>query len=376
MKIGYDAKRLFRNYTGLGNYSRTLVANFKQFFEDEEIELFAEKTSENEAALEFFSDKYRIIQPSGRKFLWRNHGICKDIKKRGVEVYHGLSHELPLGIRKTGARAVVTIHDVCYKTFPGMFSWVERAIYSLKYPYALRNADKIIAISESTKQDILKYFPRTDPQKIEVVYQAIHPEFYTECDIVEARNIADKYSIAQDFILYVGSTNSRKNLLSVIKAMGAMPESERVQLVVVGGGSKYMDKCLRTAEELGILGLINHIEGMSSMRSLHMLYSLARCMVYPSFAEGFGLPVTEAVLSGCPVVTSNCSSLPEAGGTYAQYVDPNSVEEITTAITKALKMTPEERLELTKKARTEALKKFNPQTLTEQLHTLYKNLGK
>ncbi len=373
MKIGYDAKRLFRNYTGLGNYSRTLVSGYAALYPEDEIVLFAKRTSENIAAQEFLGEKYEVVTPSGFAPLWRQRGVSKDIKNRGIDVFHGLSHELPYGLDKSGVRTVVTMHDVCYRTFPQMFSATERAIYSVKYKHACQSADKIIAISQSTKNDVLEFFG-VDDRRVEVLYQAINAQFYTEMDEAHAQQIVKKYGVHSDFMLYVGSINSRKNLLGLVRAMALLDSNSRLPLVVIGGGGAYKDECLREAEKLGVLGDIIIVEGVSLMQSLHAFYTLARVMVYPSFYEGFGLPVTEAILSKCPVITSSVSSLPEAGGSAAVYIDPGSPEQIAGAIASVLAVGDRERAEWVEGGRAEALYRFNPGELTATLNGIYTKL--
>lgn len=379
-KIGFDAKRLFRNYTGLGNYSRTLASNLRAMFPEYNYLLFAEKTSENTEAIDFLSERYEVVRPRGWHFLWRLWRINREIKGENIDVYHGLSHDLPFGISKTGAKSVVTIHDVCYKTYPKMFPLAERIIYSIKYCHSLRTADRVVAISESTRRDILHYFAgKIDglADKTTVVYQALNPVFYDRQSDSRALNTARQYGLHGDFMLYVGSINSRKNLMGVIEAIALMPDDKRMMLAVVGsGGSKYAKKCFQRAEELNVSQYIVHIEGVSSMQTLQAFYQSAKVLVYPSFYEGFGLPVAEALLSGCPVITSKVSSLPEAGGSAALYVDPYISTTIADAIVKVLDMSEAQRAEKCNEGRQWAIETFDPQKLTAQIENIYKDLIK
>ncbi len=373
MKIGYDAKRLFRNQTGLGNYSRTLVKNYGEAYHTDPISLFTKSAKSSDITQEFISSRYELIQPQGRALAWHQFGISRSIKSAKVDIFHGLSHELPYGIGKSGARSVVTMHDVCYLTFPSMFPAIERAIYSVKYKHACKSADMIIAISHSTKSDLQEYFG-VEEKRVRVLYQAINSQFYEEMTSEYARNIVRGYGIESDYMLYVGSINSRKNLMGLIRAMSLMDSNSKLPLVVIGTGGKYKDECLKEAERLGVRSDIVLMEGVRSMESLQAFYTTAKLMVYPSFYEGFGLPVTEAILSRCPVITSNVSSLPEAGGSAAKYVDPYSAEELSVAISQVLEMGDAKRQELVERGRIEALQKFNPQSLTTSLHNIYKEI--
>lgn len=374
MKIGFDAKRLFHNHTGLGNYSRTLVDNLATHYPTRDYLLFTQKVSNRAEYKDFLSKKYQIVKPKRNSRAWRAKGMVKDIKAQGVNLFHGLSHDLPIGIHNSGAKSVVTIHDVCYKTFPKMFPLVERMIYARKYKYSCKVADKIIAISQSTKQDIIKYFD-VEPSRIEVIYQSINEQFYEKMSLDDAKVIVSRYRVNSEFMLYVGSINSRKNLLGVIKAFAMIDPSKRMPLVVIGSGrGKYYNECVKEAKKLDVLDEIEFLNTIHSMQSLQAFYTAAECLVYPSFYEGFGLPVTEAILSCCPVVTSDVSSLPEAGGDVAYYVDPNSPAQIAGAINQILLLTDAERAELTQRGREEALEKFDPKKLTGKVSKLYKRL--
>lgn len=377
MKIGFDAKRLFRNYTGLGNYSRTLVGNLGRWAADDDYYLLSEREVRNDETEEFLDGRYNIITPARGRKTWRSWGCVKDIKRYKLDIYHGLSHDLPFGIAGSGARTVVTIHDVCYKTFPSMFPLVERLIYGVKYKYSLRHADRVIAISESTKRDVERFFPWVDPTKIEVIYQALNPVFYEPADVAEARRVVGQYGVHGDFVLYVGSINSRKNLMGVLQAYARVHSSARLPLVIIGNGSgAYFKSCFDAVEALELGDEVVHIENLSSMRVLRDFYTLARFMVYPSFYEGFGLPVAEAQLCGCPVITSTVSSLPEAGGHNALYVDPSDTEALTAAMGQLLSMSATEREQIGRRGREWVASRFDPKKLTAQVAELYHKLAR
>lgn len=375
MKIAFDAKRLFRNYTGLGNYSRTLVGNLSRQYPDNDYFLMTEKVITNDETAEFLTADYRVVSPTKCRQTWRGWGMAKDLKKNGVQIYHGLSHDLPFGIARSGVKSVVTVHDVCYKTFPDMFPLVERMIYRIKYRHSLKNADRVIAISESTKSDILKYFD-VDPSKIEVIYQALNPVFYERRDESSARRMVAHYGVHGDFALFVGSLNSRKNLLSVLKAYAMITPEKRPMLVVIGNGrGEYAEKCSEAIESLSLTENVIHIRNLNSMSVLADFYTLARFMVYPSFYEGFGLPVAEAMLCGCPAITSSVSSLPEAGGEWARYVDPNSVDEIAQAMISLIDISDKERAYLSESGRDWVYRTLDPEKLTSRVETLYGELA-
>ena len=374
MRIGFDAKRLYNNFTGLGNYSRTLVGNLSAFHPDDEYFLYTPGFKKTPETVFFLNEmNYRTITPNGgAKAYWRGCSVKKNLKDDKIDIYHGLSHEIPLNIHKSSTRSVVTIHDIIYKTYPDMFPLVDRVIYDAKFRYSCKHADKVIAISESTKQDIIKYFG-TPAEKIEVIYQAINPVFYQMQEPEKARQITQQYKLPENYLLYVGSINSRKNLLSVVKALKLLPEDFRLPLVVVGQGGKYKEEVLKYIAANQLEHLVILINNLSDSRTLQAFYQQARMFIFPSIYEGFGLPVTEALLSKTPVITSNVSSLPEAGGAHTCYVEPMDIESIAQNIELILS-DDAKRNTMIEEGFNFAQQHFSPRQLTENVHNLYKQL--
>lgn len=374
MKIGFDAKRLYNNFTGLGNYSRTLVENLHQNFPSDQYFLYTPRIKEEIVTQPFLQNTdYKTICHKGLlKNLWRTSYIKKDLRKDKIDLFHGLSHEIPLNIDRTNIRSVVTMHDTAYLTYPKMYSAIDRVMYDYKFRYACKHADKIIAISESTKQDIIRYFG-TPEDKIEVIYQAIQPIFYKRQSSEIAKQIVQQHNLPSDYLLYVGSINSRKNLMSIVKALTLLPKDMQIPLVIVGNGRQYKNEVLKYATEKNIIDKLILINNLHDPSELQALYQEARIFIYPSFYEGFGLPVTEALLSKVPVITSNLSSLPEAGGADCCYVNPNQAEEITESITMILS-DDVKRQNMIEKGFLFAHEQFNVKKLTSQVHNLYQDI--
>jgi len=383
MNIGFDAKRLYNNFTGLGNHSRTTIDILTEYFPENAYFLFTPKApqppkgadSGNSAvAAKYLSKEYcTTLLPQGllKGSIWRTFGIPSDLKRMGIDLFHGLSNELPIGIRKSGVPSVVTIHDVAFRTFTDMYHWQDRKIYDLKWRYSVRNADRIIAISECTKKDILHFYD-VDESKIDVVYQPVMPRFYNAMDRNEAvaRLEAANFIPSSEFMLYVGSINSRKNLLGIIKAMEQLPKDLQLPLVVVGGGREYKAEVQKYLADHHIENLVVFPSKRVDDDTLQALYTCAKVFVYPSFYEGFGLPVVEAALSRCPVITSNVSSLPEAGGPYSLQADPASIEDIRDKIVTVL-TDDALRENMIKGGYEYAMNTFHPKVLAEKLMSVY-----
>jgi glycosyltransferase involved in cell wall biosynthesis len=331
MKIGFDAKRLFFNNTGLGVYSRTLIQNLASNFPENEYILFAAKASKS-PYFQLFQDLPKV-GPKHVSILWRSFGISKSIEHEHCDIYHGLSHELPIGIARARVKKVVTIHDLIFLKYPSMYSWWDRKIYWQKWKYSCSVADKIIAVSEHTKADVIKYFNVPD-DKISVIPPICNINFFQ--DTIKTEHDDNYLNLPEHYFLYVGAINERKNLLGITKALALIHPSERPHLIVVGSGSDYEKKVKYYVKQINLTPWISFYAHVPN-ENLTKLYRNAIALVYPSFYEGFGIPIVEALATRTPVITSKISSMPEAAGPGAIYVDPSSPESISDAMIKCLK---------------------------------------
>ncbi len=367
MKIGFDAKRAFSNRAGLGNFSRNTINALHRFYPENEYLLF---TPDNNPDLFLSPGSSEIRMPhnlwwKALKPVWRRYHISKLFDREKIDIYHGLSHELPIGIEKTDVKSIVTIHDLIFIRHPEYYRPTDRRIYLQKFKHACTLADRIHAISQQTKNDIVDFFDIPE-RKIEVIYQSCNPLFYQNFSDEEKTEVLEKYKLPYHFLLSVGTVEKRKNLLNILKAM--IKFDIRISMVVAGRETKYMveieDFIQKNKEKLKVHFLTN-----ISDRELGILYQSANMLVYPSVFEGFGLPVIEAQASGCPVVTSRSSSMPEAGGKGAVYVNPASEKEIGDAILRLMN-DPEYRSVLVEEGRKNA-ERFTPELFAQQMHKLY-----
>jgi len=376
MRIAFDAKRIFNNQTGLGNYSRTLLDNLYRFFPTEEYLLYTPRLPSDANK---YATQFKTVAANTRfKHIWRSYAIRKDLERDGIDLYHGLSNEIPFWLKKN--KAVVTIHDVIFKVLPNTYPKLDRWLYEEKTRYACKYADKIIAISEYTKKDIIKFYG-IEPERIEVIYQPCQPMFYEEESVEE--QLGDNFSLfpnlnylkslPAEYLLYVGSITERKNLLTVVKALDQLSEKDRIPLVVVGNGKGYKKSVQTYIDAHQLQKWVIWLTDVTSTQALKHLYEQAQLFIYPSFYEGFGLPVVEAMLCGTPVITSNVSALPEAAGQYGMLVHPNDVNAMSATIQEILTDSVK-RGRLGKMGRMDALKRFDPQGLTAQMMKLYKAL--
>lgn len=373
MKIGFDAKRLFHNFTGLGNYSRSLVKNLHRYTEEElELHLYSPRLSEHQRVQEFLNTPAYSVHDKGQNssILWRSSGIKKDLKQTGIDIYHGLSHELPIGIKGTGIKTVVSMHDLIFLTYPSYYSFIDRQVYNWKFAYAAKHADRVLAISESTKKDLIHYY-QTAPEKIEVLYQACDEQFYEKKTPVEIQACQKRHKLPESYLLYVGSIIERKNLLQIVKAIELLPTSLKVPLVILGHGKAYLEKVRTYIARKGMESLFVFCEQVP-FSDFPAIYQQARMFIYPSFYEGFGIPIIEALWSETPVISANTSSLPEAGGPDSLYIDPNEPAELADAIEKIL--TDDQLSQEMSLAGKAYVQKFHGRSLSQELVKIYKSL--
>ncbi|PRB03554.1 glycosyl transferase family 1 [Chryseobacterium sp. MYb7] len=364
MKIAFDAKRFFHNTSGLGNYSRDLVRILSEYEPDNEYLLLSKNKSERGKELLERPNVHFI--PTSKGNLSRQLKMGKDAQQQGAGIFHGLSGELPLKWNPKPIKKVVTIHDLIFVRFPQYYSFFDRKIHFWKFKKAADSAHKIIAISEQTKRDIIQYL-KVSENKIEVIYQGCHHAFKEQQSPEMMQTVKEKFKLPERFILNVGTIEDRKNLLNVVKAIS----DTEIPLVVVGRKTKYYQKIESFLKKNKMEKQVLFLEGVS-MDELACLYKLADIFVYPSFFEGFGIPVIEALFSKTVVVTSNTSCLPEAGGKDSVYVNPDDDLDIRAKL-KFLWENESERKRREEKG-FEFVQKFNDEPIAKELIKFYQKI--
>ncbi len=366
MKIAFDAKRFFHNTSGLGNYSRDLVRILTQYFpENDYILLNKNKSERGKDILE--NPSIHFVQTSGGS-MSRQLKMGRDAQKQQADIFHGLSGELPLKWDAFPIKKVVTIHDLIFVRYPQYYSFFDRTIHLWKFRKAAQAADKIIAISEQTKRDIVRFL-KVPEGKIQVVYQGCHQAFKEQQTEQQIKETKEKFGLPDRFILNVGTIEERKNLLNVVKGING----SEIPLVVVGKKTKYFKKIETFIRKNKLQKQVYFLEGVS-MEELAVIYKLADIFIYPSFFEGFGIPVIEALFSKTVTVTSNTSCLPEAGGPDSVYVNPHNYLDIQSKI-KFLWDNEAERIRRAEKS-FEYVQKFNDEPIANELMSLYQALIK
>lgn len=371
MKIGYDAKRFFHNATGLGNYSRSLIEVLSRFYPENEYLLYNPKKSKKydlntypkivieKTPLGFLYNKF--------KSLWRLVFITNQIKKDKLNIYHGLSGEIPLFLSKN-CKKVVTIHDLIFIRYPELYTFFDKKIHEWKFKYAANNSDIIVAISEQTKKDLIDFFG-INPDKIKVIYQGCNAVFKETYSKQEKTEVIEKYNLPKDFILNVGTIEKRKNALTIVKAI----KNTSIPLVLVGKKTKYYSEIETFIEENKMSGQVFCLKGLT-IKELAILYQAATLFIYPSIFEGFGIPIIEALYSGTPVISSKGGCFSEAGGASTIYINPEDDVALNAEILK-LWNNEDKRNEISQKGKEFALQ-FNDEIIAHHWQILYNSIIK
>jgi len=374
MNIGFDAKRLFNNTTGLGNYSRTLVKNLNQHFPQNGYTLFSPKIKPSNFNKPFITSPHftRVTANTIFTNVWRSYGISKLFKTNNIQIYHGLSNELPFNIKKYNTKSVLTVHDLIFEKLPDTYPLLDRIMYRKKVKKSCKNTDRIIAISESTKQDIIELY-NIAPGKIDVVYQSCNSLFFSDENCTEIKNEFKQLNLPKNYLLYVGSITPRKNLKTLLEAIAILSPSIQLPLIIVGNGKKYKKRMQQLSHQLKINNLLFWLDEINSNALLKQLYLNAKALVYPSMYEGFGLPVAEALLCKTPVITGNNSSLKEAGGPSSFYVNVLNKIELKEAI-EAVLTKNEMKASMKKNGYEYASKNFNSLTTSKNIIKVYEKI--
>jgi len=367
MRIGFEAKRAFFNSSGLGNYSRNLILALDKFYSDNQYLLFTPPSDGR-----FFpAGKSRMVSPQGFYAVfpafWRYQGLGKTAEKYHLDIFHGLSNELPQDVKQTKAKSVVSIHDTIFMRFPQWYKWHDRWLYKQKTAFACENSDMIIAVSEQTKEDLVRFF-HVKESKIKVVYQPCNPIFEQEITEEQKQKTKEKLQLPHHFLLMVGNIEERKNQLNVIKAIHH--HKIDIPLIIVGRNSDYALILKKYIAQNNIKNI--HFLHNAALEDLPSLYALASIFIYPSFFEGFGIPIAESLWCKTPVITSKNSCFKETAGDAACFIDPHKEEDIAQAIN-TITGNEKMRNEMTEKGWVH-VHQFSAKTVSTEMIKLYKDL--
>ena len=374
LTIGYDAKRAVSNGTGLGNYCRTLLNDLGTIDTTDSFRLYVPDLGRDDLRsqldmprnMSFVTPANKLVKPL--RSLWRIKGIVNDLKRDGVDIYHGLTGELPLGLSEAGIKSVVTIHDLIFMRCPEYYNPVDVAIYKWKFRNTCKQADRIIAISECTRRDIME-LGEIDDSRIHVVYQSCDTRFRQQVSPEQKQDVRARYSLPKRYVLFVGTIEERKNALLAAQALPYL--SDEIHLVLVGRQTAYAKTITSFARQNGLANRIHILSGVPTS-DLYAIYQQAECFVYPSRYEGFGIPVIEAIQSRLPVIACTGSCLEEAGGPDNVYVDPDEPQEMAMAI-KSITDNPDAARQIVTRS-LDYIRRFENGNVAQEMLNVYRSL--
>ncbi|MCL5439119.1 MAG: glycosyltransferase family 4 protein [Patescibacteria group bacterium] len=349
MIIGIDGNEAnVEKRVGIGEYAFELLEQFSEFkiqnsrldsAKRAEFRIYLKEPPRNELPKEDESWEYRIVKP---KRFWTQIGLPLDLylHKPRPDVFFTPTHYSP---RFSPVPTVISIMDLSYIHFPEMFA--KKDLYQLRNwtSYSAKKAKKILTISKASKDDIIKTYGLPE-NRVMVTYPGIKQALSNGHGALNMEEIKKKYGISSNYILFVGTLQPRKNIVKLIEAFSKI---SNLTLLIVGKKGWMYEEILEAPIKFGVEKNVKFLEFVSN-DELKTLYKNALCFVLPSLYEGFGLPILEAMVNGCPVLTSNVSSLPEAGGDAALYFDPKNPKDIASKIQRVIE---------DKKLRTEMIKK-------------------
>ena len=376
MIIGFDGKRAVRNATGLGNYSRLIIDQLSKHYPEHQYRVYSPTPDNHHRMDEVLKrDNVSLHLPEGNKLekkLWRSiRGLSAQAKRDGVDILHGLSAQLPLDVSKHRLKSVVTVHDLIFCHFPKLYGPFNTAIYKFKCRRACEMADRIVAVSECTKRDIIKFL-NIPAEKIDVVYQGCNPIFSEPVSDDAMQRVQQRYDLPDRFLLNVGTIEERKNVMLIVKALEHVADKD-IHLVVVGRKTKYTTLVEEFAQQHGLERRVHILTKVPTL-DLPALYHSATAFIYPSRFEGFGIPIIEAQSCGAPVIAATGSCLEEAAGPDALFVNPDSTEQMTEAID-TIVSDESLRQKLIEKGY-ENVKRFAPETIARNMMNVYQEVMK
>lgn len=333
MKIAIDARK-WRDY-GIGTYVRNLVRHLARLDHETTYFLFCDDSDQD--TLRDLAENFVPVVENSAGYSFREHiSIPLQLRRLGADLLHSPHYVVPVfGQRPT----VVTIHDCIHLLFPQYLPSRFASKYAeLMMRKAIQRSALVFTVSEASRRDILRFFPQTDPDRVQVVHNAIDPALLEDPGDEEMERVCERYQIRGRFVLYAGNIKPHKNLERLVAAFAQLKQRsgfDDLKLLIIGDETSRYGSLRRSVEAAGVRQDVRFF-GFVPQRTLAALYRLASVFAFPSLYEGFGLPPLEAMACGTPVVTSRLSSLPEVVGDAAVLVDPYSVEDIASGLASIL----------------------------------------
>ncbi|PKO14170.1 MAG: glycosyltransferase family 1 protein [Chloroflexi bacterium HGW-Chloroflexi-10] len=331
-RILLDATALPKKPVGAGKYICKIIPEILKISSEHEIFILAHPDDFDLFSLpDEYRNRFLFTKDLGRglRIFAEQFYYPYLIKKYNIDLFHGLHYSIPI---IASCKTISTIHDMTFFLFPKKHLWIKKIYFRFFIRYSSKYADKIIAISDSTKKDLLRIL-KGDPLKIVTVPLAVDPSFHKIGTDHQLSSVRQKYQLPEKFILFVGLIEPRKNVGLLIRSFAAFRKenNDETHLVIAGRWGWESEAILNLVKNLKLSEFV-HFPGYIEQIDMPYIYNLATLFIYPSIYEGFGLPVLEAMASGTPVITSNISSMPEFVGDAGVLIEPDNQDDLTSAI--------------------------------------------
>jgi glycosyltransferase involved in cell wall biosynthesis len=264
-----------------------------------------------------------------RRIQWEQLVLPRELRRRQVEVFHSPVNVLPAWVP---CPTVVTVHDLAFLRYPQYFRPAQRTYQRIFTRYSVKQATRVIAVSEATKRDLVECF-HLAPDRVAVVYPVVDEDFQPCQDTKTLGAFRARHRLPERYILFLGTLEPRKNIIGLLEAYAQLRQldAQTPHLVIAGAPGWYYSTIYARVQELNLEAKVT-FAGFVSREEQPLWYAAAELFVYPSAYEGFGIPVAEALACGTPTITSCVSSLPEAGGTVAVQVNPSDSNALAYAM--------------------------------------------
>jgi glycosyltransferase involved in cell wall biosynthesis len=375
MNIAIDATSIPRNKTGVGVYLVNLINEISNLDANNSYYIFVQSDDVDSFNIE--KDNFHLIIIDSNKYrkvflrlFWEQIILPKKLKEYDIDILHSPHYTSPVF---TKVSRVVTFHDMTFYTLPKVHTFFKRLLFKIYMKISSKIADKIVTVSESTAKDVEKILD-VSSNKTCVTYNAkkdMYKPINNQENIVE---VCSKYNIRDNYVLFVGTLEPRKNIKTLIKSYSKLIKeiNKEIKLVVVGKKGWMYKEIFELMRSLGIDNQVI-FTGFADLEDLPYLYNGAEVFVYPSIYEGFGIPVLEAISCGTPTITSNVSSMPEVIGDAGITVNPNDVDELKDAIKRIIE--DDDLKEQFRKQGIEQAKKFTWKNCAKDTLQVYKKIN-